>query len=164
MFRDAKVPMRAPLSDKYIECACQVNSANCNFTVRLESEEWRVEITETYGFRVSYAEFNGIDDKGNGSISLSSLYTLQSPLSRKFQFASLIGKAVNVKSSKEKAFSLLSLFSRSPPGADTPGVGSGMLKWPSVPFPWRPGRYRPSWYTCPAYPAGPSRPSSGRPR
>lgn len=54
---------------------------NCNFTVRLESEEWRVEIAETYGFRVSYAEFNGIDDKGNGSISLSSLYTLQSPLS-----------------------------------------------------------------------------------
>ena len=65
------------------------NQTNCNFTVRLESEEWRVEITETYGFRVSYAEFNGIDDKGNGSISLSSLYTLQSLLSRKFQFAAL---------------------------------------------------------------------------
>ena len=51
-----------------------------------------MEITETYGFRVSYAEFNGIDDKGNGSISLSSLYTLQSPLSRKFQFAELTQK------------------------------------------------------------------------
>ena len=73
-------------------CTYRVNAANCNFTVRLESEEWRVEITETYGFRVSYAEFNGIDDKGNGSISLSSLYTLQSPLSRKFQFVCLSSK------------------------------------------------------------------------
>ena len=70
--------------------------ANCNFTVRLESEEWRVEITETYGFRVSYAEFNGIDDRGNGSISLSSLYTLQSPLSRELQFHDLLINADNL--------------------------------------------------------------------
>ena len=51
-----------------------------------------MEITETYGFRVSYAEFNGIDDKGNGSISLSSLYTLQSPLSRKLQFVEMLSQ------------------------------------------------------------------------
>ena len=51
-----------------------------------------MEITETYGFRVSYAEFNGIDDRGNGSISLSSLYTLQSPLSRKFQFVEMLSQ------------------------------------------------------------------------
>ena len=55
-----------------------------------------MEITETYGFSVSYAEFNGIDDKGNGSISISSLYTLQSPLSRESQFHDLLIHADNL--------------------------------------------------------------------